>query len=224
MNIILAVFSIMTALVPPAQAQEPSPCGRRGQPTFTGSPFLPLACPGSTLQAPVEPPPAKALESKKPDKKLFEPKPLIGRWEGITMYGNLRYEVFLEVWKENRKTYSAVFMAKNYRTHVKHALHAVGKPGKERGEYLGETKLLSWPAPAIGTVVRFSPAPADAAKAKWDRQASVQFEGKAGRHLVRFSIVGKDKIAYSYEDWSGRIAPQTVKAEGELARTKRDSL
>ncbi|MBI5622716.1 MAG: hypothetical protein HY924_02945 [Elusimicrobia bacterium] len=199
-------------------------CADGTEGVFNGHPFAPLDCPENILERPQGgPPPAPdALLAKKADKKLRDPGPVLGKWAGIVVFANLRYEVFLQVEKGKGKSLDVLLEAKNYRTHIATAVHGHAKPRWTKGQYDAELQLLYWkPGKKLqGELVLGG----TAESGPFDRSALLTLSAGKGRHLVLFKAQGPDRLAFRYEDRSGFFSSGPMAMEGELTRTTRDSL
>ncbi|MBI5883322.1 MAG: hypothetical protein HZB91_09490 [Elusimicrobia bacterium] len=228
---VLAAACLLAGLASAVQGQElrAPRCADLSVGAFNGHPFIPLDCPENLEDRPDTGAPLAGsdLPPKKADKKLSDPGPLLGKWEGVVVFGNLRYEVFAQVEKVKGRTLEAVFQVKNYRTYGETAVYAKARPRWSRGKYDAEVRLLFWDGRAkpLKAGVRLGGLPAAAAEAsRFDRVAVVSYEGKQGQHLVFLKPDGADRIVFQYEDRSGFFASEPIRVEGVLTRSQRDTL
>ncbi|MBI4679492.1 MAG: hypothetical protein HY748_18110 [Elusimicrobia bacterium] len=213
-----------------AQAVRAPRCADGSEGALNGHPFAPLDCPENLegvarSGAPRTP---ESLLARKPEKKLCDPSPLMGRWEGLTVFGFFRYEIFLHVERVKGKSLNAVFQAKNYRTHEETSVHAWAKPRWwKRGWYDARVQLLFWnreKRPIQASLRLTQVPPGSPLAARFDRAALLSYEGSLGEHLVFFKFDGPDRISYRYEDRSGLFSPQPLELEGLLTRSQRETL
>lgn len=208
------------ALHPPAGASErrgPS-CPDGKPPVFTGHPFQPLSCPQAGERRD-----EKAANPVLPgfkDRDKTSLRPLLGKWEGLVVFGGARYEVFCELAKDRGRKFRARLLTKDYHMHTKNELKA-GLRGSfwRAGRYEARVALEGVPgieAPAKAWLG--APSAKDAAGL--DREFVLVYQGRPETHRLRFKLMGTDSISFEYA--AEAPGEPAARLSGEMRRSSRD--
>lgn len=209
------ILAFLLSAAGTAHAQFRSLCRDGLTPRFSGNPFLPADCreaPEPTRQSAPLPSDDSARDSTTKDARL--PDALIGRWEGVAIYGSGRHLIALELRRGKHGMLDGSFFVEDYRLHHKHVVRATLDPKIRSGRYAAKVWMDHLPDNPLKAEFRFEPAPAPGREG-FARSLTVAYRGQGHAHQALFSLLSKDKLRYVYRD----LSRAEISAVGELRRT-----